>query len=314
MSGGIVWMDGDPPGAELLSACQQVFHALGLASSYESHTARIGWHLSAERLEPLPQDSVRPCADARCVFVGALGSGPVGTDLKSRPGPEFDPLARLRKELALPVQLVELERSGPESESFELDIIAAEPTQPEAVQQAVRLAFGAARRRSRPQLTLVSDQPGPLAEQARLLQREVPEAQFHQSRVFEYCSALLERPSVQSVALCAPTVFPAIAAIGAHRVGGAFGAATAFVGGRRACFTTLQPARQSYSGAGRNNPLGALRALRLMLSFLDETAAATRLDGAIQALLAEGPRTVEQGGDALGEDATRFVVAWLARD
>src|SRR5262249_22603717 len=105
-----------------------------------------------------------------------------------------------------------------------------------------------------------------------------------------------------------------VAAVAAHLGGGAFAAGTSFVGAERACFTPLAPAQRGFAGPRRAHPLGALQALRVMLSFLGERAAATRLDGALAALWTGGPRTLEQGGDAAPEEVTRFVLDRLALD
>jgi isocitrate/isopropylmalate dehydrogenase len=318
---GIVWLDGDGPGRELIVAARAVFGALGLDQAYESRTARIGWDEWVQRGDTLPQETAELCAQSRCTFIGALASGPEAPDLKgllaraaAHPERAADPLGRLRQRLGLPIQLGEFKRPGIEPEGFELTLLAAEPADPEARRRAMQLAFEAAQRASSPVLTVLDEPPapfgksGPLASQAREAGAGFPGVRLRESGVLAFCTGLLETTSAKGAAVCTPAVFPAVAALASHLGGGAFCAGTAYLGAERGCFTTLPPAQRGIVGPERASPVGALQALRMMLSFLDQAAAATRLDGALAALGAHGPRTVEQGGDASGQEVTRFVL------
>ena len=65
------------------------------------------------------------------------------------------------------------------------------------------------------------------------------------------------------------------------------------------------------AGRGVANPTAAILSGAMLLAFLDEDAAAERVRSAVEATLADGPRTPDLGGDAATDDVTDAVVAHL---
>jgi isocitrate/isopropylmalate dehydrogenase len=185
--------------------------------------------------------------------------------------------------------------------------------------RALREAYAWAQSHEPSVVTVVGDRrespvhPGMLRAEARRMGREFLDVQLREALASSLCGGLLARPASYGALVCSPEVSMQITALAAYRAGGSALAATAFLGESRGCFLPLEPADQSYAGQGRANPVAVFQAVRMMLDFLGQDQAAARLDAAIAALLANGPRTLDRGGDALSGEVTEFVLAHVTQ-
>ena len=84
------------------------------------------------------------------------------------------------------------------------------------------------------------------------------------------------------------------------------------IGAQHALFEPVHGSAPDIAGTGRANPLATIRAAARLAEHVGQDAAARRVLGAVQHVLAHGPRTPDLGGDATTTDLTDAVLEALA--
>ena len=87
--------------------------------------------------------------------------------------------------------------------------------------------------------------------------------------------------------------------------------ASANIGASHALFEPIHGSAPDIAGKGIANPIGAIRSAAMMMSWLGDARAASRIEAAVIRALAEGWKTPDLGGCCKTEDVTGAVAGYL---
>lgn len=99
--------------------------------------------------------------------------------------------------------------------------------------------------------------------------------------------------------------------LSAGLIGGLGLCPSANLGERHALFEPVHGTAPDIAGEGVANPTAAVLSAAMLLEFLGEADAGAAVRGAVEATLADGPRTPDLGGDATTEEMTAAVIERL---
>ncbi len=160
----------------------------------------------------------------------------------------------------------------------------------------VRYAFDYARKYQRKKVTAVhkanimKHTDGLFLATAREVAREYPEIEFEDRIVDNMCMQLVQKPELYDV-LVLPNLYGDIVSdLCAGMVGGLGVAPGANVGEGGALFEATHGSAPKYKGQNKVNPTAVILSGGLMLRYLNETAAADRLERAVAQVIKEGKK------------------------
>lgn len=123
---------------------------------------------------------------------------------------------------------------------------------------------------------------------------------------------LVKNPEDYDVLVAGNMFGDIISDLAAQLVGGLGFAASGNIGDDFAVFEPTHGSAPKYAGQYKVNPMAMLLSAKMMLDFLGETDSATRLEGAIAQVIAEGAvRTYDMGGESSTMDMAEAVAAKL---
>jgi isocitrate dehydrogenase (NAD+) len=180
-------------------------------------------------------------------------------------------------------------RSGPEETGLTI-----KPISTSGSERIVRFAFAYARRHGRRKVTAVhkanimKHTDGLFLAAARRVAEEFPDIDFEDRIVDNMCMQLVQKPELYDV-LVLPNLYGDIVSdLAAGLVGGLGVAPGANIGSGGAVFEATHGSAPKYKGLNKVNPTALILSGVLMLEHLGETEAATRLENAVAAVIAEG--------------------------
>jgi len=121
---------------------------------------------------------------------------------------------------------------------------------------------------------------------------------------------LIKKPETFDV-IVTTNLFGDILSDEAAQVTGSLGlAAGANIGDNYGMFEPVHGSAPKYTGMNRVNPTATINAAAMMLNYIGETAAATKIENAVMAVLKEGTtRTADLGGTATTAEMAKAIVA-----
>ena len=119
---------------------------------------------------------------------------------------------------------------------------------------------------------------------------------------------LVMNPEDYDVIICPNLAGDVLSDLAAGLVGGLGLLPSANVGEDNALFEPVHGSAPDIAGQGVANPTAMILSAAMLLDHLDYDAEAERLTEAVEAVLAEGPRTPDLGGDAGTDDVTQAVI------
>jgi len=161
-------------------------------------------------------------------------------------------------------------------------------------ERIVRFAFEYARRNGRRKVTAVHKanilkfSDGLFLETARRVAGEYPDVEFEDRIVDNMCMQLVQKPELYDVLVCPNLYGDLLSDLCAGLVGGLGMAPSANVGREAAVFEPVHGSAPKYAGKNKVNPTAAILSAVMMLRHLGEERAASRLEGAVAAVIAEG--------------------------
>lgn len=191
-----------------------------------------------------------------------------------------------------------------------------------------RVAFEQARARARrraaaqapphPRVTVVHkanvlrESDGLFRQAALDVAREYPDVEVEEQLVDSMAYRLVREPERFDVVVTTNLYGDILSDLGAALVGG-LGVVPSANQGERFCLAEpVHGSAPDIAGRGVANPLATLAAAALLLSHLGLCPEAARLEAAVSACLASGPRTPDLGGTAQTQELTAFVLDLLA--
>jgi isocitrate dehydrogenase (NAD+) len=172
--------------------------------------------------------------------------------------------------------------------------ISIKPLSPEGSERIIRFAFEYARANGRRRVSCITKAnimkhtDGLFLAVFREVAKDYPEIEAWETLVDALCMGLVQRPEEFDV-LALPNLYGDIVSdLTAGLVGGLGVAPGANIGTEAAVFEATHGSAPKYTGQNRVNPTAMILSGKLMLEHLGERDAATRLEQAVSAVIAEG--------------------------
>ena len=317
----IALIPGDGIGTEVAPQARRVLEAVAGAAGLDLQLTE--WDLGAERWlrdgVAITDGELEGFArDHDAILLGALGDPRVPGNEHAR-----DILLALRSRLDLYVNFRPCVLLAPElcplkrfKVPVRLEIFRDNSAGTQAqVERTVRAAFGFARAKGRPRVTLVDNTDGmrhagtPWPRVFDEVGSEYPEMEHEAVHVDAVVRDLVRRPERFAVLVTSSLFGDIVSALAAELTGGLGLAPGADIHpGRHGLFAPVLGPEPDIAGKGRANPFGAVRCVALMLDHLGHPAAGERVERAVAAAIAEGKTTPDMGGSF----STEIVGRWLA--
>ena len=141
--------------------------------------------------------------------------------------------------------------------------------------------------------------------------KKYPDVTFETRNIDACALEMIRQPAEFDVILATNTFGDILSDVGAGVAGGLGLAPSSCIGARWAYFEPVHGTAPDIAGKGIANPVATILSTALMLRYLDEEAAADRIDRAVAAVLASGPRTGDLGGKATSAEVTDAIIAAL---
>ena len=173
-----------------------------------------------------------------------------------------------------------------------------------ACERIARFAYEAARARGRKKVTIVHKSnimklsDGLFLRVGQAVGEEYPDIETDEVIVDALCMRLVRDPSWFDVLLTGNLFGDIVSDLCAGLAGGIMASPSASFGEGIAMFENPHGNAPELVGTGRANPIPIIRTAAMMLTHLGETTAADRIEAALEAIVADGLRTVDMGGTA----------------
>lgn len=123
---------------------------------------------------------------------------------------------------------------------------------------------------------------------------------------------LVRRPERYDVIVTGNLFGDILSDLSAQIVGGLGAAASANLNpGHHALFEPVHGSAPDIAGTGTANPLGAIACASLVLNHVGAAGAAEAVAEALEASVAEGPRTLDMGGEASTDEVGGWITQWV---
>ena len=330
MSRVICLIEGDGIGREVIPAGRRLLEAMGLGWRFTE--AEAGWGAFERYGAALPEATVAAVESADATLFGAVSSPLRPVDGYRSPivalRQRLDLYANLRPVLSQPVpssrpnidMLIVRENSeglysGIERREADRAVTERVITRRASERIARRALELAMRRRKR--LTVVHKANvlratcGLFREAALAVAAEYPEVVVDEQLVDAVAMRLITAPEQYDVIVTTNLFGDILSDEAAALVGGLGLAPSGNVGERHALFEPVHGSAPDIAGRGIANPLATFGAIAMLLDHLGEAIWAERVRATVRAVLADGPRTPDLGGDATTTLVTDAVIQRL---
>ena len=319
----IAVIPGDGIGQEVTPAAIEVLEALSL--DFEFVEGEAGDHVLEERGEALPEETYELAANADATLFGAAGEtaadvilplrDAVGSFANVRPAQSYPGVDSLRPETDLVFirENTEGVYSGIESEITEGVTTLTRVITDKASRNIAKFGFEYAESTGYEDVTV--------AHKANVMR--TTDGQFLKSVAavaeeggYEYEEALMDalsmhlvlHPEEYGVVICPNLAGDMLSDLAAGLVGGLGLLPSANVGSENALFEPVHGSAPDIAGQGVANPTAAVLSAAMLLDHLGYNEEATRVRTAVEAVLEDGPRTPDLGGDGSTKDVTAAIV------
>jgi 3-isopropylmalate dehydrogenase len=149
-------------------------------------------------------------------------------------------------------------------------------------------------------------------DSVRAVAEKYPDVKFETRNVDACALELIRHPADFDVILATNTFGDILSDVAAGIAGGLGLAPSSCIGARWAYFEPVHGTAPDIAGKGIANPIATILSTALMLRYLEAPSAADSVENAVEAVLANGPRTGDLGGKATSTEVTDAVIAALA--
>jgi isocitrate dehydrogenase (NAD+) len=321
----ITLLPGDGIGPEVTEAAVQVIEASGVQVDWDRH--RVIGQTAVERGRPaLPPDVIDSLHETGVALKGPVTT-PVGqgfTSVNVQLRQRLDLYANLRPCRVLPgiqtpfpdTDLIIVREnteglySGIEHYDERLEIAdSIARVSKRGSERIVRFAFEYARRQGRERVTLahkaniLKKSSGLFLDIGREVAAEYPTIEFDDRIIDALCMELVMHPEAYDCIVSTNLFGDILSDIGAGLVGGLGVTAGANIGDESAVFEAVHGSAPDIAGQNVANPTALILSAVLMLRHIEEEAAASAIEQALQAQYREGTTlTTDVGGEASTSD------------
>jgi isocitrate dehydrogenase (NAD+) len=326
----IVLIPGDGIGPEVADAARRVVDATGVQINWQTHLA--GQTALDQLGAPLPPETLAAVRAANATLKGPTAT-PSGTGFRSvnvelrqklqlyanyRPARSMPGIKSRYEDVDLIVVRENTEGlySGLEHEVVPGVVESLRVVTEHASQRIARFAFETARRQGRKRVTCVHKanilklSDGLFLRTCQRVADQFPDVAFDDSIIDSAAMKLVLNPRSFDVMVMENLFGDIVSDLTAGLVGGLGLAPSANIGDGVAVFEAVHGSAPDIAGKGLANPTALILSAVLMLRYLNEPAAADRIENAVRSVLAKGEtRTGDIGGKAT---TTQYVEALLA--
>ncbi|MEO5359454.1 MAG: isocitrate/isopropylmalate dehydrogenase family protein [Nitrospirota bacterium] len=172
--------------------------------------------------------------------------------------------------------------------------ISIKPISVFGTERIVRFAFEYARKNARKKVTsvhkanIMKHSDGLFLEAANNVAKSYPDIAYEDRIIDNMCMQLVQKPELYDV-LVLPNLYGDIVSdLAAGLIGGLGLAPGANIGSEMAVFEATHGSAPKYKGLNKVNPMAMMLSAIMMLNYIGERDAATRLDNAIASIIKEG--------------------------
>jgi 3-isopropylmalate dehydrogenase len=303
---------GDGIGTEVVPAAVDVLDAV---APFEFVYAEAGDETKAEHGEALPEETRETVADADATLFGAAGEtaadvilplrSVVGSYANVRPVRAYPGVDAVSPEtdLVFVRENTEGVYSGIESEVADGVRTLTRVVTSEASEAIADFGFDYAERNGYDQVTVahkanVMQQTDGLFLDSAARVAERRGAAYDTELMDALAMELVMHPEAYGVVICPNLAGDMLSDLAAGLVGGLGLLPSANIGADNALFEPVHGTAPDIAGEGVANPVATILSAALLLDHLGNETAAQRVREAVKAVLAEGPRTPDLGGEA----------------
>ena len=318
----ILVVPGDGIGQEVVPAAVEVLEAV---ADFEFVEADAGDRVKEETGEALPEETYRRATETDATLFGAAGESAadvilplreaVGSFANVRPARAYPGVDALRPEtdLVFVRENTEGVYSGIESEIADGVTTLTRVITDDASRRIAEYGFEYAAENGYDDVT-VAHKANVMRETDGLF-RDAVRAVAEEEGV-ETDEALMDALAMQlclypedyGVIVCPNLAGDVLSDLAAGLVGGLGLLPSANVGPERALIEPVHGSAPDIAGEGVANPAATILSAAMLLEHLDYAEEAATVRGAVESVLADGPRTPDLGGSASTEDVTAAVV------
>lgn len=319
----IAVIPGDGIGGEVVPAAIEVLEAL--APDFEFVEGEAGDHVLESRGEALPEETYKLAADADATLFGAAGETAadvilplreaVGSFANVRPARAYPGVDSLRPEtdLVFVRENTEGVYSGIEDEIADGVTTLTRVITDEASRKIAEYGFEYAEANGYGDVTVAHKANVMRTTDGRFLERVERVAEEggyeHDEALMDALAMhLLLRPEEYGVVICPNLAGDVLSDLAAGLVGGLGLLPSANVGEGNALFEPVHGSAPDIAGQGIANPAATVLSAAMLLDHLGYDGEAERVRTAVEAVLKEGPRTPDLGGQASTADVTAAIV------
>lgn len=322
----IAVIPGDGIGAEVVPAAVEVLQALEVDLTFERGEA--GDQVATETGDALPEATRRLAAEADATLFGAAGEtaadvvlplrAAVGSFANVRPVRAYPGVDALRPETDLVIVRENTEGvyAGIEATITEDVTTLTRVITERASRRIARFGFDYAARNGYDRVTIAHKANVMRTTDGLFLETATGvgddrDASYDTALMDALAMHLVLRPTEYGVVICPNLAGDLLSDLGAGLVGGLGLLPSANVGPDNAMFEPVHGSAPDIAGQGIANPAATILSAAMLLDHVGYEEASTRVSAAVEAVLADGPRTPDLGGDATTTAVTRAVIDHL---
>lgn len=344
----ITLIPGDGIGPDIAQVTKEIIDATGININYE--TVDVGEIALEKYGTPLPENVIESIKKTKIALKGPITT-PIGSGYRSvnvalrqilnlyacvRPCKLYPGVKTRYDKVDLVIVRentedlyagVEFDINSPESRKImELSkgkikfdsAISIKPISREATRKIVKFAFDYAQKNNRKKVTAVAKAnimkytDGLFYSVSREVSREYPSIEYEERLVDNMCMQLVQKPELYDV-LVLPNLYGDILSdLCAGLVGGLGVAPGANYGDDMAVFEAVHGSAPKYKGMNKVNPAALILSAKLMLEYIGESEAASRIEKALSAVIKEGKFvTYDLGGKSSTTEMAEEIIRKL---
>jgi isopropylmalate/isohomocitrate dehydrogenase-like protein len=329
----IAVLPGDGIGPEVIDAAVVVLEALMRADpglKMELTKGDVGEPAYEKYGNPLPEETLKLIRESNATLFGAVGkfATPVILPIRQqfdlfanvRPAVAFDGVPALKKNVNLIIVRENTEDlyKGIGYSIDDTTFVSLRLFTKKGMERIVRYAFDLARREGRKSVLLAHKAPViihtdlPFLNCFRQISQEYPDIQAKDMLIDSCAMRVIMNPEMFDVILVSNQMGDILSDVAAAVIGGLGFAPSGNIGERTAMFEPIHGSAPELAGKNKVNPIGAILAAQMMLRWLGEEEAASRIRRAVSSVLIEGKmRTFDFGGDATTTDMAEEIARMI---
>ena len=270
---------------------------------------------------PLPEESLKLIRKSKAVLFGAVGRFATSVILpirqqfdlfaNVRPAYTFEGVPALQKNVDI-IIVRENTEDVYKGIGYSIDdthFVALRLFTKRGMQRIVRYAFELARREGRKSVLLAHKAPVithtdlPFLNCFKEISQDYPDIEAKDMLIDSCAMKVVMMPEMFDVILVSNLMGDILSDVSAAVIGGLGFAPSGNIGENLAVFEPIHGSAPEFAGKHKVNPIGAILAAKMMLEWLSEKEAASRIHRAVSTVLREGKvRTFDLGGDSTTEE------------